>query len=140
MAKTFKKIAFAAAVALSCAMTPAVAQTVEESILAQLSEQGFEQFDVRRTLLGRIRIVARGNGLIRELVFNPVTGEILRDYWRDDDGDTVTPRLVSPYAAQNDDDDDDDRDEDDEDDDDDEDGEDDDDDEDDDDEDDEDDD
>lgn len=65
------------------ALTPfaASAQSVQEQILTQLSEQGFHDFEVSKTLLGRIRVTSKSNTLRRELVFNPVTGEILRDYW-----------------------------------------------------------
>lgn len=60
---------------------PAAAQTLQEQIIAQLTEQGFDALTVNRTLLGRVRIVAQRGDLERELVFNPQTGEILRDLW-----------------------------------------------------------
>ena len=111
MTSRFTKFGSAIVVAIVCSVaTPLAAQTVEESILSQLSDQGFSEFETRRTLLGRIRIVAYGNGLIREIVINPTTGEILRDYWRKEDGDVAVPKLVDPSAqtASSDDDDDDD--------------------------------
>jgi hypothetical protein len=47
--------------------------------------------------LGRIRVIAYRDDLRRELVFNPQTGEILRDYWRTiEDGDDDGPRLFNP--------------------------------------------
>ena len=111
MTSRFTKFGSAIVVAIVCSVaTPLAAQTVEEAILGQLSDQGFSEFETRRTLLGRIRIVAYGNGLIREIVINPTTGEILRDYWRKEDGDVAVPKLVDPSAqtASSDDDDDDD--------------------------------
>lgn len=59
----------------------ASAQSVQEQILTQLADQGFHDFEISKTLLGRIRVTSQSNTLSRELVFNPVTGEILRDYW-----------------------------------------------------------
>lgn len=85
-----------AIVAATTAPFAVAAQSVEQSIIAQLTNQGFGNFQISRTLLGRIRIVSQSGTLTREIVFNPTTGEILRDYWRDKDGDRATPRLVDP--------------------------------------------
>ncbi len=60
---------------------PAHAETVEESVVRQLRAQGFTEFEVERTLLGRLKIEAKNATLEREIVINPTTGEILRDYW-----------------------------------------------------------
>ena len=60
---------------------PARAQTGEDRIIAQLRDQGFDEIVVSRTLLGRVRIVAIEDDTIREIVLNPATGAILRDYW-----------------------------------------------------------
>lgn len=68
---------------LAClAFSPVNAGPIEDSIVRQLREQGFGDIEVRRTLLGRSRIVAQSDTLYREIIVNPVTGEILRDYWR----------------------------------------------------------
>ena len=98
---------------------PSSAGPIEDSIVRQLQNQGFSQIEVRRTLLGRSRIVARSNDLYREIVVNPVTGEILRDFWRELGGDGSGTRIVDPSkpvggqgADGDDDDDDDDRDDD----------------------------
>lgn len=48
----------------------------------QLEDMGFEVKEVSHTLLGRVRIVAEGNGVWREIILNPRTGELLRDYAR----------------------------------------------------------
>jgi len=55
------------------------AETVTESIVQQLSNQGYAQITISRTLLGRSRIVAVSPTKNREIVVNPRTGEILRD-------------------------------------------------------------
>ncbi|MEM8978871.1 MAG: hypothetical protein AAGD04_05265 [Pseudomonadota bacterium] len=57
------------------------AQSVQDSVVEQLTAQGFEITKMRRTFLGRVRIEAQSEDLERELVFNPNTGEVLRDYW-----------------------------------------------------------
>lgn len=68
---------------LAClALSPLNAGPIEDSIVRQLRDQGFGDIEVRRTLLGRSRIVAQSDTLYREIIVNPVTGEILRDYWR----------------------------------------------------------
>ncbi|MBY6048881.1 hypothetical protein [Vannielia litorea] len=74
--------------ALLCLVTalalpePAPAQSVRDRVVSQLEAQGFGNFRISRTLLGRVRIVAIGRGMQREIVFNPATGEILRDLSR----------------------------------------------------------
>jgi hypothetical protein len=75
----------------------AQARTLEERLVAQLADQGFRIVEVTRTLLGRTRIVAVSDRGRREIVFNPRTGEILRDLWMPlvAGGDTA-PGLVDP--------------------------------------------
>lgn len=51
-----------------------------EEILTALRARGYRILEDERTWLGRQRIVAGKNGALREVVFNPGTGEILRDY------------------------------------------------------------
>jgi len=60
---------------------PALALTMEERLIGQLRAQGFDRISVSRTLLGRTRIVAVAADQRREIIFNPRTGEILRDFW-----------------------------------------------------------
>lgn len=71
-----------ATLALALAAGAATAESLEESIVAQLRAQGYGSVTVSRTLLGRIMIVAEGDDEVREIVVNPNTGEILRDYLR----------------------------------------------------------
>ncbi|MCE8523091.1 hypothetical protein KBY30_19030 [Ruegeria pomeroyi] len=58
------------------------AQSGTEAITRQLKAQGYTSVEVSRTLLGRARIVAKRPGEQREIIVNPRTGEILRDYWQ----------------------------------------------------------
>lgn len=63
-----------------CAAAPVRAATIEERVAAELQAQGYEILETNRTWLGRSRIVAENDEIRREIVFNPGTGEILRDY------------------------------------------------------------
>lgn len=79
------------ALVLIIALLPSMglAQTAQDSIVSQLTQQGFRDISVSRTFLGRVRITAISDELRREIVFNRVSGEIIRDYWEeldDDDG------------------------------------------------------
>jgi len=73
------------------------AQSVEEQIVSQLRDQGYQDIVANRTWLGRVRVVAVRGNRHRELVFNPLTGEILRDYWdHQNPGDGSGPSLINP--------------------------------------------
>ena len=67
---------------LTCALTPAIskADTVRDRIVTELTDDGFTQIRISRTLLGRARFVGTRPGARREIVVNPATGVILRDY------------------------------------------------------------
>lgn len=85
--------ALAAGLAFMASLT--MAQSPADALVQQLREQGYVEFTVSRTLLGRIRVVALApDGSQREIVFNPATGEILRDYSEAADGGAV-PRILS---------------------------------------------
>ena len=72
---------------LALGASVAVAQSPADSVVEQLRAQGYVQFEVSRTLLGRIRVVAQApDGGWREIVFDSGTGEILRDYHESADG------------------------------------------------------
>lgn len=68
--------------ALCGAASPVLAQVnpVEAGLVASLRAQGYEVLEHGYTWLGRLRIVAQNDTLRRELVVNPGTGEVLRDY------------------------------------------------------------
>jgi hypothetical protein len=68
---------------------PALAATFVEQVVTQLRAQGFDAIKVERTLLGRTRIAALRADGSREIVLNPNTGEILRDLWTSQSGDTA---------------------------------------------------
>jgi hypothetical protein len=89
----------ATALCLSAGTGAVWAQDIEAQIISQLQAQGYARIHVTRTWLGRVRIEAEGPGREREIIFNPTTGEILRDYWEIEDdhsgGDGVLPSSVS---------------------------------------------
>jgi len=64
---------------------PASADARLELLLRQLRAQGFTQIETERTWLGRIKIEAESPTAEREIIYNPRTGEILRDYWESED-------------------------------------------------------
>jgi hypothetical protein len=70
-----------AALVLALLALPAAAQlSPSENILTALRAKGYRIITEERTWLGRARIVAEDAMTRRELVFNPGTGEIFRDY------------------------------------------------------------
>ena len=58
------------------------AASVRERVIAELRDDGYTEVRISRTLLGRLRFVARRSDAVREIVVNPSTGVILRDYMR----------------------------------------------------------
>ena len=76
----------AALLALATAL-PAMAGSLPDEIVRQLRNQGFRNIRVSRTWLGRTRILAFRGEIRREIVVNPRTGEILRDFSHEGDGD-----------------------------------------------------
>ena len=72
---------FLAIIFVQCAIFGAAqAETMEADLVGQLRAQGYGAIQVTHTWLGRMRIDARIDGFRREIVLNPTTGEILRDY------------------------------------------------------------
>ena len=87
------------AVCLCVALSgPASSGPVEDSVVRQLRQQGFDQIEVTSTWLGRSRIMSRRGDLVREIILNPLTGEILRDYWRNRRGGGA-PSLFNPPSG-----------------------------------------
>lgn len=102
-------LAGALALALAAAQ-PAAAQDsvptgaeLQDAIVAQLQSQGFNRITIGRTFLGRVRITATSDRLEREIIFNPRTGEILRDYWDEPGADERGGTLVWPEDRSSDD-------------------------------------
>ncbi len=81
MKKMVKTIPPVLAVASLCLAAPVFADRRVDAITRQLADQGFGEIKVSRTFLGRVRVEALREGREREIIFNPRTGEILRDYW-----------------------------------------------------------
>ncbi len=80
-ARLFQRIAaLILALFLGLHAAPARAEIWEDLVVEALIDQGYEVSMVHRTLLGRVRIVALSETLRREIVINPHTGEVLRDY------------------------------------------------------------
>ena len=90
---TRSSLIFAAALGIALA-GPVQAQDYVGDITGQLRDLGFEQIEVRQTLLGRARIIARSAEGQREIILNPNNGEILRDFWQASPGKSATSRLV----------------------------------------------
>ncbi len=57
-----------------------MARTVEDRLVEELKSQGYVILEDGYTFLGRLRIVAENGVIHREIVVNPGTGEVLRDY------------------------------------------------------------
>lgn len=69
--------------ALLSAPSAFAAATPEDLVANDLTGAGFRITSRQRTLLGRVRFVAVRGGTEREVVLDPSSGEILRDYSRD---------------------------------------------------------
>ena len=70
-----------AALALTLSLLPGLAAAdLDSRIVAQFEEQGYRLIESGWTFVGRLRIVVENDAIRRELVINPRTGEILRDY------------------------------------------------------------
>ena len=59
---------------------------VSDPWVKQLKRDGYGDIRIERTFLGRVRIVAERNEVQREIVLNRSTGEVLRDYSKDEEG------------------------------------------------------
>jgi len=78
------------AIAFAAAALPAFAD-VTSAWVKQLRLDGYEDIEVTRTWLGRVRIVAEKGEIEREVILHPRTGEVLRDYSRHEDGSFRLP-------------------------------------------------
>ena len=89
----------ASLLALALSAGAAFANAIVDTIVGDLRAQGYVQIDVSRTLLGRTRIEATSTAFHREIILDPRTGEILRDYWEvllDASGEPVAGSPQSP--------------------------------------------
>lgn len=69
-----------------CASSAFATVAPEEQVARSLRGDGFNIVSQRRTLLGRVRFVATRGSTEREVVVDPSSGEILRDYSRASEG------------------------------------------------------
>lgn len=76
-----RAIALALSVAFLSAL-PVQADGLKDRIIADLVDEGYTEITIKRTLLGRALVVARQGNQTREIVFNPATQMVLRDYSR----------------------------------------------------------
>ncbi len=77
-----RRTILAIAIVAAIGAAPAFGQTaIQQRFVSELKQQGFGDLKINRTWLGRVRITAQSKDYKRELVFNPNSGEILRDYW-----------------------------------------------------------
>ncbi|WP_413876730.1 hypothetical protein [Albidovulum sp.] len=83
---TRRKLLLTTAGLVAALAVPAAARDVESDVETRLAREGFRITGRSRTWLGRVRIEATRGRLQREIVLDPSTGEILRDY-TDDSGD-----------------------------------------------------
>ena len=77
------KLLLAALLISIAAASPLAARDLSgftQDVVLQLDAQGYQDFTVGRTWLGRIVITARRGEVQREIVLNARTGEILGDY------------------------------------------------------------
>lgn len=84
------------ALLLAMLALPVAAGSATDTVVKHLQAQGFQNIEVRRTWLGRVRIKAENERLEREIILNPATGEILRDYWEDLEGTPPGSGIVNP--------------------------------------------
>lgn len=87
-----RRVFIAGAIAALTQAGAALASGYQDDVVAQLRSQGFGQIKIVTTWLGRTRITAQKGKLSREIIFNPRTGEILRDLVQNGD-EVVTSRI-----------------------------------------------
>lgn len=92
MAMTRRKFLLTVAGLVAATAAPAAAMDVEQVVTNRLAREGFHVISRRRTWLGRVRIEAAKADLQREVVFDPASGEVLRDYIDDSGGLRVASR------------------------------------------------
>lgn len=89
-----RRLLFAVVTVFSLALPVAAYADFVDDMVIVLTQQGYSDIEVMRTLLGRTRILASRDNGTRELVVNPRTGEVLRDVWTTRQGERV-PQVLS---------------------------------------------
>lgn len=82
MARLFFLMLFVLGMATGASAQNARWDTMQAQVVEQLKSQGYADIEVSRTWLGRMYIEAKNGSHERQIVINPLTGELLRDYWR----------------------------------------------------------
>lgn len=92
--------------ALALGAATAQAASYEDRLIAHLRKLGYGDITLSFTLLGRAQIIAVSKGDTREIVLNPRTGEILRDFAQTIESDgveavaiAVEPIVLGPETA-----------------------------------------
>lgn len=75
-----KRLLLVLAIALAPIPASADIDSVRDRIVQELREDGYYEIRMNRTWLSRLRFVATRDDAVREIVVNPNTGVILRDY------------------------------------------------------------
>ena len=90
--------------------TPALADgaSAARAWIAELQATGYSEIEQSLTWLWRIRITAERGDVVREIILDRTTGEVLRDVSRAEDGDVSHPFEEDEDEEDDDDDDDDD--------------------------------
>ena len=76
---------------LAAGAAPAQDRDLLARLVFALRADGYDQIRTERTLLNRIRVIAGRAGERREIVIDPRTGEVLRDYSRERNGEVSAP-------------------------------------------------
>lgn len=78
---------------------PVMAQDIQTQIAQQLRAQGFDSVEISKTWLGRLRFEGSDGTQRREIIVNPRTGEILRDFLSSEEGsDTPSVQILDRSA------------------------------------------
>ncbi len=94
-----KRLFFVLFLSVAPVATFAQDSSVRDKIITILREDGFSEVRISRTLLGRMRFVAENAEQRREIVVNPATGVILRDYVRFLTGDEGTSGFSGLFGS-----------------------------------------
>jgi hypothetical protein len=81
--------------------TAAPAQTAEDALIADMQTRGFALVEREISLRGRVVLEFESEHIEREIIFDPPTGQILRDFTekRDDSDDNESwwEYLLNPF-------------------------------------------
>jgi hypothetical protein len=82
LASMLRLIVFLMTLLLAAPAAQADADSVRNRFVSVLQEDGYVEIRISRTLLGRMRFVGSRSDARREIVVNPNSGVVLRDYVR----------------------------------------------------------